>query len=354
MANHDIGLIDCDGHIVESIPELREFMDPGIQMFADPNRAFAESIAVFPGLDGIHHLAGLPNNPVERPSRAQNGQRLGSGEDWSALLDRIGLEHSVLFTSDGLGIGSLRLRDYVVRLCRAYNDYVSERFRKVDKRLHPMALIPMQFPSDAAIELRRAVKELGLPGAMVTSTGLPLPVGNEFYWPVYKEAADLDCPIAFHGGSNRGIGVDNFTSFVASHVVHHPVALMYAFLTLAYEGAIGRYPNTRFAFLEGGVEWVLLVLERVKRDQTFFAADSVRHLFENGRVLVGCEGNDHAIQYLAKDIGVQFLAFSSDYPHEAGAEAVQHEIEETLEEPTLSDADKAAILGGNARRFYRL
>jgi predicted TIM-barrel fold metal-dependent hydrolase len=80
----------------------------------------------------------------------------------------------------------------------------------------------------------------------------------------------------------------------------------------------------------------------------------VRHLFENGRVLVGCEGNDHAIRYLKEDIGVQFLAFSSDYPHEAGAEAVQHEIAETLEEPALSHEDKAAILGGNARRFYRL
>ncbi len=354
MANHDIALIDCDGHIIESIPELREFMDPGIRMFTEPNRAFSQSIAVFPGLDGIHYLAGLPNNPVERPARAQNGQRLGSGEDWSALLDRIRLEHSVLFTSDGLAIGLLRMRDYTVRLCRAYNDYVAERFRKVDKRLHPMALIPMQFPADAVLELRRAVKDLGLPGAMVTSTGLPLPVGNEFYWPVYKEAADLDCPIAFHGGSNRGIGVDNFTSFVASHVVHHPVALMYAFLTLAYEGAIERYPTARFAFLEGGVEWVLLVLERVKRDQVFFAAESVRHLFENGRVLVGCEGNDHAIRYLKDDVGVQFLAFSSDYPHEAGAEAVQREIEETLEEPALSKEDKAAILGGNARRFYRL
>ncbi len=354
MANDTIPVIDCDGHIVESIPELREYMEPGIRAFTEPDRAFSQSIAVFPGLDGIHHLAGLRNNPIERPSRAWSGKRLGSGEDWSALLDRLGLKHSVLFTSDGLSIGTLRLRDYVVKLCRAYNDYVADRFRKVDQRLHPMALIPMQFPSDAVVELRRAVKELGLPGAMVTSTGLPLPPGNEFYWPVYKEAADLDCPIAFHGGSNRGIGVDNFTSFVASHVVHHPVALMYAFLTLVYEGAMQRYPTTRFAFLEGGVEWVLLVLERVKRDQVFFDAGAVRHLFENGRILVGCEGNDHAIRYLKSDIGVQFLAFSSDYPHEAGAEAVQHEIEETLEESTLTAADKAAILGGNAGRFYRL
>jgi hypothetical protein len=31
-----------------------------------------------------------------------------------------------------------------------------------------------------------------------------------------------------------------------------------------------------------------------------------------------------------------------------------HEIEEVREYPGLSDEDKAAILGGNARRFYRV
>jgi len=92
VANDTIPVIDCDGHIVESIPELREYMEPGIRAFTEPDRAFSQSIAVFPGLDGIHHLAGLRNNPIERPSRAWSGKRLGSGEDWSALLDRLGLK----------------------------------------------------------------------------------------------------------------------------------------------------------------------------------------------------------------------------------------------------------------------
>ena len=351
MPDPRVSLIDCDGHIVESLEELKGFMNPDFHAFFATHRAFATSIGPFPALDGIHHF--LENVPVYRSWHTASGHRLGSAEDWSQLADRVGFEHSILFTSEGLAIGTLRMRPYAVALCRAYNDYVAERYQRADRRLHPMALIPMQFPADAAAELRRAVKELGLPGAMVTSTGLPLPAGNEYFWPVYKEAADLDCVIALHGGSNRGLGIDNFTSFVASHVVHHPVALLYGFLTLAYEGAMERYP-VRFAFLEGGVEWVLLVLERTRRDQIFFKASSVREYFENGRVLVGCEGNDRAIRYLSKDIGVQFLAFSSDYPHEAGAEDVQREINETLEEAELSPDEKAAILGGNARRFYRL
>jgi predicted TIM-barrel fold metal-dependent hydrolase len=353
MDEREMALVDCDGHIVESLTELRDYMDPKIRPFAENNRPFASSLGVFPSLDGIHHVTvRAENNPVSRRPAEPGAPPIGSGEDWAKVLDAIGLRHSVLYTSDGLAIGSLRLREYLVPLCRAYNDYVADRFRRVDSRLHPMALIPMQFPDDAAAELRRSVLELGLPGAMLPSTGLPLHLGHEFFWPIYKMASDLNCVLGVHGGPNRGLGVDSFTSFIASHVVHHPVALMYAFLTLIYDGAMDKFPNARYAFLEGGVEWILLVLERVHRDESFFDAAPVRHYFESGRVLVGCEGNDRVIPYLVKQVGPQFLAFSSDYPHEAGVGAVKHEIEETLEENELSDSDKQAILGGNATRFF--
>jgi predicted TIM-barrel fold metal-dependent hydrolase len=348
-----IPLIDCDGHIVESLSEMRQYMAPGIRQFAEFERPFASSLGVFPSLDGIHHVVPRDeNNPVARRPAEPGGPRIGSGEDWSKVLDAVGLRQSVLYTSDGLAIGALRLREYLVPLCRAYNDYVADRFRRVDPRLHPMALIPVQFPDEGARELRRAVIELGLPGAMLPSTGLPLHLGHEYFWPIYKEASALNCVLGVHGGPNRGLGVDTFTNFIASHVVHHPVALMYAFLTLVYEGAMDKFPNARYAFLEGGVEWVLLVLERVHRDESFFDAAPVRQYFESGRVLVGCEGNDRVIPYLKKQLGLQFLAFSSDYPHEAGIAAVKHEIEETLEEEELTDSDKADILGGNASRFF--
>jgi hypothetical protein len=70
--------------------------------------------------------------------------------------------------------------------------------------------------------------------------------------------------------------------------------------------------------------------------------------------LFGCEGNDMALPYLAKLVGMQAFAYSSDYPHESDMLDVKHEIEETLEEPALSQEDKAMLLGGSARAFFKL
>jgi len=75
--------------------------------------------------------------------------------------------------------------DYATRVCRAFNDYVSERYRKVDKRLYPMGLLAMQDIKEAKKELRRLVVDLKLPGAMLSSRGRPLHLGHDYYWPIY-------------------------------------------------------------------------------------------------------------------------------------------------------------------------
>jgi predicted TIM-barrel fold metal-dependent hydrolase len=46
--------------------------------------------------------------------------------------------------------------------------------------------------------------------------------------------------------------------------------------------------------------------------------------------------------------------FSTDYPHEVDAQTCKHELQELRENPQLNEADKKAILCGNAQRFYQL
>jgi len=52
--------------------------------------------------------------------------------------------------------------------------------------------------------------------------------------------------------------------------------------------------------------------------------------------------------------GRQSFLFGSDYPHEVfDAAKCQHEIVELLGRDDLTKADKTAVLGANALRFYR-
>ena len=348
--------VDCDGHIVESIAEMAEFMDARLRKHAlDPGR---NRQGVFPSIDGFHFaLHSDPKTAAKR--RLASNERPGSAQDWLAFLDKAKVERTVLFTSEGLSVGFIQNPRYAVALCRAYNDYVHDRYARVSDRLRPMALIPMQDPQAAAEELRRAVGVLGLPGAMVPSTGLPLHLGHAHYWPVYEAAAELGCVLGIHGGSNYGSGLDSFTNFTASHVLHHSIPLMTALVSFIYHGVYDRYPGLRCAFLEGGCGWLAFLLDRMERDENYFdAADQpqqhpLRYL-EEGRILIGCEGSEKSLAYVASRVGIEAFAYASDYPHEVDLPAAIHEIEEVAERDDLSAAQKAAVLGGNAKRFFSL
>jgi predicted TIM-barrel fold metal-dependent hydrolase len=284
-------------------------------------------------------------------------QRKGSGEDFLAFVERGGLEQAVMFTSEGLSVGFIQSAEYAVRICRIYNDYVHDRYRRLSDRLFPMALIPFQDPPAAALELRRVVKGLGFVGAMVPSTGLPLHAAHDFYLPIYQEAADLDCVLGFHGGSARGFGMDSFTSFRATSGMHHSIPLLIGLSSLIGHGLMARFPSLRVGFFEGGCAWLVCLLDRLDRAEEVTGrpgAGTLRECLTGGRVLIGCEGNDGSLPYLVHRVGPQPFAWASDYPHEVDLVAARHMIQETVDHLELTSDEKAAVLGENARRFFKL
>src|SRR5437764_856193 len=56
----------------------------------------------------------------------------------------------------------------------------------------------MQAPAEAVRELRRAVTELNMPGAMLPAVGLRTPLGDPMYHPVYAEAERLGVMLGVH------------------------------------------------------------------------------------------------------------------------------------------------------------
>ena len=356
-----VKVFDCDGHIIESIPEMADYMDPGVRNVAlHPSR---NRQGVFAGLDAIHYPRNVDESGSrQKPSRERvnaSNHRMGSAEDWVAFLEKAGVEETVMFPSEGLSVGFFQQADYAVRVCRAFNDYVADRFRKVDKRLHPVGLIPMQDVKAAVKELRRLAVDLGLPGAMLPSRGLPLHLGHEHYWPVYEEAENLGCPLGIHGGSSLGFGADTFTDPWAARTLRHPLPLALEMVSLIYHGVFDHYRDLRIGFFEGGCAWIVLLMDRMDRDESVYTVStgkrrSLREYLSSGQILVGVEGNEEVLSYVAKRVGIDAFAYASDYPHEVDLVAARQMIHETLERPDLSQAEKEAVLGGNAKRFFRI
>jgi len=356
-----VRVFDCDGHIIESIPEMANYMDPAIRDVAlRPSR---NRQGVFAGLDAIHYPRNLGESgeivPPARPRVNASDHRMGSAEDWIAFLDKTEFDETVLFPSEGLSVGFIQQADYAVLVCRAFNDYVADRYRRVDRRLHPVGLIAMQDVKAAVLELRRLVLDLGLPGAMLPSRGLPLHLGHEYYWPVYEEAAKLGCVLGIHGGSSLGLGADTFTDAWSARTLRHPIPLALEMVGLVYHGVFDRYRDLRVGFFEGGCAWVILLLDRMERDESVYTTPagkrrSLQEYLASGQVLVGCEGNEEILSYISKRIGLDAFAYASDYPHEVDLVAAKQMIDETLARTDISQAEKEAVLGGNARKFFRM
>ena len=358
MAQWQFPVVDCDGHLVESIPEMTEFMSPHLRQSVLNSGRQREG--AFPSLDGFHgpRIRGAEEpEGEERPYVTASSHRKGSAEDYVAFLEKAGVDEAVIFTSEGLSVGFIQNAEYAVAICRAYNDYVFDRYARVSKKLYPMALIPFQDPAQAKLELRRAVKDLGFPGAMIPSSGLPLHIGHEYYLPIYEEAANLDCVLGVHGGSVAGIGMDTFTARRSISGTHHSIGLLLGLTAMIGHGVMERFPKLRVGFFEGGCAWLVLLLDRMERHERVtgrIRVGTLTECLENGRVLVGCEGNDGSLVHLVERVGAHVFSWASDYPHEVDLEAAKQMIQDTVDDNRLSPADKTALLGSNARRFFKL
>jgi predicted TIM-barrel fold metal-dependent hydrolase len=108
--------------------------------------------------------------------------------------------------------------------------------------------------------------------------------------------------------------------------------------------------------MEGGTAWIPLVIDRLERELEYGGLKLKRHpldYFTDDRIFVGCEGNEKALAYSIERVGAKPFMFASDFPHEISISNCMEEIDEVLERSDLKQEHKNAILGDNARRFYR-
>jgi len=350
-------IVDGDGHVLEDEAAIKQYLPREWQ-----SNTTTRTFGVFPHLDHLHHvLARNPPGAFEDPSPA----------GWVRFLDELGIDAAVLYPTAALSFGKMIDVDLAIGTARAYNDWLHATYLQRDPRLKGVALLPLQDPDAAVIELRRAVTEQGMVGGLLPSTGLKSHLGDKLYWPVYAEADRLGCGLAVHGGAHSGLGFDHLNVFAAIHALGHPFGIAIVFASLVINGIFDKFPNVRFGFLEGGVGWFLLALERLEGSYKAFTpydprgeflrlepgesvADYIIRHVKAGRIYVGVEGEEPALAYAVKAVGPEAFVFSSDFPHEVNIDTCRHEVEEVLENDALSADDKRAIFYRNAERLYGL
>ncbi len=342
-------VIDADGHVIESDQEIFPYLPP-------PYRGAPQVLTspFFPTLDGFHRgarrIADGNYRTLDTPS----------AQDWLDYLDEAGIAATVLFPTAGLGFGLITDPDWAAALATAYNDWLYDRFLRVNPaRLKGMALIPLQDPVRAEAELRRAVGDLGMVGAILPAAGLYEAFGHRSFWPVYAAAQETGCLLAVHGAPAYGLGLERLHRLIEVRTLTHGFSQMVQMTSMIFAGVFDAFPRLRVAFCEAGAGWVPYLLERMDleygnrpRQAPDLKVPPSEHL-RSGRIFIHTElgerGLAHAIQVLGEDI----FFCASDYPHEPKDEFPEA-LEELAERPDIPETAKRKILWDNPIRMYGL
>ena len=344
------GVVDADGHLVENHARIREHMESPYSSYLLDN---------VPDKKGrVGHGSALTNIGPPDANMGRFGSVGPPGypfpQDWLEMLDRGGMEMTFLFPTSLLDYSSIIDPDYVVALCRAYNDWVAEDWLGVSPRLRAVSLPPLCDVDEAVKELRRTIMELGFSSVMVSALGFGA-LGDRKYDPFYEEAQRLNCLIAVHGGTTDQFM--RFPKFIQRHVASFPVSNILQVVNMTLEGVFERFPNLRVGYLETGCTWVPYFLDRMdeeweKRGE-FEAPDCKRkpsEYLKGDNVFFHTEPSETLIPQVVDILGENSLFYASDWPHwdNEYPENIQH----IWERQDLSESAKRAILSDNARRMY--
>jgi predicted TIM-barrel fold metal-dependent hydrolase len=361
-------IIDADGHLFETEEIFANYMEPELRRYR-PRVIEDDNGSCFWVADGFTRYrrptipgAFLPGTAAPPSARQANARRasvgsqtLGNVKERLEDLDREGIDVQFLFPSFLLEVNTWEDGVLANAVCRAYNTWLARVCAEAPQRLKGVGLVCLRDPEGAAHEVSR-IKQTGLAAIMITGTVGKERLDNPANEVFFAEADRFALPIAVHFNLQFPGVSDLFPHFFPTRVLAGIFPLMAGFTSVICCGLLDRYPNLRFAFLEGGCNWISFYLERMDDhfDNSRYNARQLisrrpSEYFNSGRIFFGCEGNEPFLERVIQEIGDDKLMFSSDYPHADRTEGTVGMLQARAD---LSAATKKKLLEDNARHFY--
>lgn len=250
-------------------------------------------------------------------------------------------------------------RDVAEKICRINNERMAELCAKHPDRFVAYTSVALQFPDLAADQLEQGIKKYGLRGAAIGGSCAGKELSDAMFHPFWAKAEQLAAPLFMHpqptgapGELKQRFGGNGYLD----NVIGNPLETTIALSHLIFDGTLDRFPRLKIIGAHGGG---FLPSYAGRADHGCLSrpdacpggafgpikkkpSEYLKQLYYDTMVF-SAEG----LRHLAAEVGTSQLVVGTDTPYPWTKTAVDH----VLGTPGLSDADKVAILQGNAARL---
>ena len=323
-------------------------------------RAYRDLLARNASADiGFNSLMGYYlNNPSER-TRAVAERLEDLGRRRIDDMDATGIDLQILsLTSPGVQIFDAPTG---AALARAANDELAAAIAAHPTRYAGLAAVAPQNPAGAAQELERAVRKLGLKGAIVNSHTHGEYLDDPKFWDIFAAAEALDVPVYLHPNTPSNAMIKPFMERgLDGAVFGFAVETGLHALRLVVSGVFDRFPKLQIVLghLGEGLPYWLFRIDfmhgasvRSKRyaSQPPLARKASDYLKQNFYYTTSGMAWTPPIRYVQSVIGVDRVMYAMDYPYQF----VPEEVNVTDALP-IDYEELEAFYQTNAERVFKL
>ncbi len=246
-------------------------------------------------------------------------------------------------------------RDLAVEIIKLQNEKMVELCASEPDRFVGLATIALQYPYLAAEQLEDGVRRLGLRGCLIGGSVNGRELSDPRFHPFWAEAEELGCVVFIH--PQRGVSLGNSRlqgNGMLTNVIGNPLETTTALSHLIFEGTLDRFPGVKICAAHGGGYLPSYIgrsdvcgsrSAELCRPVGKPPSEYLKQLYFDSMVF-----SDEGLRHLVAEAGASQIILGTDYPYGWTDEAVDH----VLRSSSLSDAEKEAILGGNAVELLRI
>jgi aminocarboxymuconate-semialdehyde decarboxylase len=237
-----------------------------------------------------------------------------------------------------------------------HDDGLAAWCKQHPERFVALCSVALQFPDLAAEQLEHAVKNLGARGASIGGHVEGEPPSSAKYDPFWAKAEELGVPVFMHPNNALNIARDGSLDGRGGlgNIVGNPLETTVFLSRMIFDGVLDRFPRLKLCAAHGG-GYLTSYLGRsdaaciVRDDANCGNKRKASEYFKDQIIVDSMVFSAEGLRHLVAETGVSQVVYGSDIPY-----FWPDTIDLIVEAPFLSDAGKAAILGGNLLALLKI